>query len=290
MLSANFFISSARFAPFQEATPDVILPNLDEPFLQQSGFGVEYVQEIVPNVDLAAALNYQNFDFSDSLFGGTSFARDFTGTPLAFGDRAQGDLYTLDLNGVYSTFNDRDLPTQGTKIRLGVEQGVNMGNTSTAYTRFATNLTQIFRVPGFNDGNHSLALNLQAGSILGTSPQVRGFHLGGPFSVRGYQPGEMASGTSFVQASLEYRHHLTSFTVRETEIELRGEAFVDYGSVLGTEKNLPGIPEYLWDKPTSGTGYGVGLQFATDFGLFRIETAWNNSGGNTTYLSVGERF
>jgi outer membrane protein insertion porin family len=100
----------------------------------------------------------------------------------------------------------------------------------------------------------------------------------------------MASGTSFLQGSLEYRHHLTNVSIMDNKVDLRAAAFVDYGTLLGTQKQLRGIPEFLWDKPTEGSGYGIGLHLGTEFGLFRLETAWSNRGDQTTYLSVGERF
>jgi outer membrane protein insertion porin family len=291
VFTGNFFLSTAHFSPFEQAEPDVILPNLQEPFLQQGGLGLEYAQEMSESFDLALALNYQRFGFSDDLLGGTRFARDFTGTPLALGDRASGDLYTFNLQGVYDTLDDRDLPTEGSKIRFGLEQGLGLGNTSTPYTRLTANVAHLFAAPGLNDGPHSLLVNLQAGTLVGDdAPQIRGFFLGGPFSVRGYEQGEMAGGTSFLQGTVEYRHHLTTFAVKEHEVELRAAAFVDYGTVLGTEKRLRGVPEYLWDKPDHGTGYGFGLHLATEFGLFRLETAWSDRGDQSTYLSVGERF
>lgn len=289
--TGNFFLSSGRFSPYAEATPEVLLPNGEEPFLQQGGGGLEYVHEISESLDLALGVNYQNYAFSDELLGGNRFRRDLTGTPLALGDRSTGDLYTTNLHGRYSTLDDRNLPTEGTVIRFGAEQAFGLGNTSTSYTRLAANASHLFRAPGFNDGPHSFLVNLQGGTLVGNdSPQVRGFHLGGPYSVRGYEPGEIASGSSFLQGTLEYRHHLRDFMVRETDIAMRAAAFVDYGTVLGTEKRLRGIPEYLWDKSTEGTGYGIGLHFGTEFGLFRLETAWSNRGDQSTYLVIGERF
>ena len=291
VLTANMFLSSAHFASFHDQTPVVRLPNLEQPYLQQGGFGIEYAQEMTEDLDIAVALNYQNFAFSDSLLGGSRFARDFTGTPLTLGENGTGDLYTLAFEGVYNAFDEPAVPTQGTKIRFGFEQAFGMGLSSTAYSRFGANLTQIVPMPGFNSGKHSLVLNVQAGTVLGDDvPQIRGFHLGGPFSVRGYELGEMASGTSFAQGSLEYRHHLTKFAVAGFDIDMRASAFVDYGSVLGTQRRLRGMPEYLYERPESGTGYGVGLNFATDFGLLKLETAWTNDGRQSTYFTIGERF
>ncbi len=290
LFTVNGWMSSARFAPFEESFDKVFLPNYENPYLQQGGLGVEYMTHITKNFDLAAAINYQNYAFSDSLFGGDRFPVDVTNQLLTLNRRNPGEVYSLNLHGIYSTMDDRRLPTEGYKVRFAAEQGVAMGNNSSSYTRLATNLTGMFVTNNNEDYKNNLLLNLQAGTILGTAPNVRSFHMGGAFSVRGYNPGEMASGTSFLQATAEYRHHLTDFTVFDTDIELRGAAFVDYGSVLGTMRNVRGIPEYLYEKPTNGTGYGVGLHFATDYGLFRIETAWNNRGENNIFLAVGERF
>lgn len=290
LFTVNGWMSSARFAPFEEAFDKVFLPNYENPYLQQGGLGVEYMTHITENFDLAAALNYQNYAFSDSLFGGDRFPVDITNQLLTLNRRNPGEVYSMNLHGIYSTMDDRRLPTEGFKVRFAAEQGLALGNNSSSYTRLATNLTGMFVTNDNEDYKNNLLLNLQAGTIMGTAPSVRSFHMGGAFSVRGYNPGEMASGTSFVQATAEYRHHLTDFSVLGTDVELRGAAFVDYGSVLGTMRNVRGIPEYLYEKPTDGTGYGVGLHFATDYGLFRLETAWNNRGENNFFLAVGERF
>jgi outer membrane protein insertion porin family len=290
LLTVNGFLSTARFAPFLEVDPSVELPNFTEPYLQQGGVGLEYTRTLNKRTDLALAINYQNYAFSDELFGGNAYPIDLTGTPLAFGGRSHGDLYTLNFHGVYSSLDDRNLPTSGTKVRLGLEQAFGLGGTSTAYNRLSANVAQFIRVPGFNDREHRLLLNLQAGSIAGTSPQIRSFNLGGPFSVRGYAPGEMASGKAFAQASVEYRHSLTSFKVKESEMELRLAGFFDYASVLGTQYQVRGFPDYLYQKPADGYGYGLGLHLGTKAGLFRLEAAWNDRGSQATYLSVGERF
>ena len=109
-------------------------------------------------------------------------------------------------------------------------------------------------------------------------------------SPRGYDPGELASGKSFLQGTAEYRHHLKSFNVFDTDVDARLEVFYDYGSSLGTSTSLPGMPPQLSLKPEQGYGYGTGLLLASKYGLFRIETAWNDQGRNGFYLSVGERF
>ncbi len=290
MWNANFQISSARFAPFNQTGLEVQLPNLRRPMIQQSGVGVEYIAPLSETLRLAVGANYQSFGFSDELIGGTRWARDFTGTPLALGLRGSGDIFALRMHGVFSDLDDQLIPTEGTRVRLGLEQGLELGGQSTSYSRLALNAAHLMKVPGFNDGDHSLLLNFQLGTSIGQVPNVRGFHLGGPSSVRGFEPGEMASGDAFIQGTVEYRHHLTDFSIFDYDVDLRGVLFADYGSVMGTQTRLLGIPEFLWDKPADALGYGAGLQFATDVGLFKVEAAWNNRGGQAITFSIGERF
>ncbi len=288
--TANFHIASSRFAPFVESHPQVRLQNWDRPFLQEAGFGVEYSRKLSENLMLAAALNYQNFGFSDELLGGTRYPQDFTGTPLTYDMRGTGDIFGLRVHALYSDLDHPDLPTEGTSVRFAVEQAVGLGHTSGPFSRAAINAAHLVRVPGFNDGPHSLLLNLQAGTSLGKLPNIRGYYLGGPNSVRGFEPAGMAGGSSFVQGTMEYRHHLTDFELFDYDIGVRGILFADYGSVLGTERELLGVSSLMWNKPTDAFGYGAGLQFATDMGLFRLDAGWNSFGGNAFSFSIGERF
>mgnify|MGYP003707661135 FL=1 len=108
--------------------------------------------------------------------------------------------------------------------------------------------------------------------------------------MRGYNPGELASGRSFVQGTVEYRHYLTEFEMFDQKITTRLAIFGDYASTLGTTSQLKAHPPQLLGKPEDGYGYGAGLQFGTDFGLMKIETAWNDRGRNGFYFTVGERF
>lgn len=290
-LTVNSWVSSGRFAPFGVDGFEVFLPPGDDPWLQMFGAGVEYVQPFTDELDVAFGVNYSQYAFSDELLVGDRYRFDNNFAPINVRGIADTEHFTaLRVNGLFSTLNDRDLPTQGTKIRFGAEQAIAIGSSSTSFHRLSANVAHLFSMPGFNDGDHSLLLNLQMGTILGSPPPTRAFHLGGASSVRGYDPGELASGKSFLQGTAEYRHHLKSFNVFDTDVDARLEVFCDYGTSLGTASSLPGMPPQLALKPDNGFGYGTGLLFASKYGLFRVETAWNDQGRNGFYLSVGERF
>jgi outer membrane protein insertion porin family len=287
----NVSFTTSEFSPFYNGNPDVVLPNGDDPYLQRFSTGLEYVHRFNEQLDLAAGFNYQNFGFSDELFYGNRYPADSTGQLLAFGP-SSGDIYTMNLYGRFQTLDNPETPTSGTQVRFGVTQGVDLGARSTSFTRLSANVAQFIRAPGFNDGEHRILLNLQAGTILGQPPQIAGFHLGGASSVRGFDQGGMASGTAFIQGTVEYRHFLTKLNLfGPLKGDLRAVGFVDYGSVLGTELDLAGIPPTLLGRPTDAFGYGLGLQLAgKNSRLYRVESGWTNTGSQNIFFVVGERF
>ena len=287
----NLWGASGRFSAFNSDAGQAFLPGGNEPFLQEFGGGVEYVHQFSEKLDIAFGVNYAQYGFSDNLFSGTRFPVDENGFPITASGLGSTERFLGPrISGSFSDLNNRDAPTQGTKIRFAAEQGIGIGDVSTSYSRFATNIAHLIDAPGFNDGEHSFLLNIQTGVIFGDPPLIRAFHLGGPNSVRGYSPGELASGDAFFQSSIEYRHHLFSFNALGVDVDTRFESFVDYATNLGTTDNVPGLPPQLLEKENNGSSFGLGLGFGTDFGLFRIGGAQTNQGDVNFFFSAGERF
>lgn len=290
-VTMNGWVSTGNFAPYDISGFEVKLAPDREPKVQSLGFGVEYIQPFTEDLDVAFGANYAQYAFADDFLGGSRRPLDRNGFPLtASGVAATERFVGLRINGLYSSFNDRDLPTAGTKIRFGTEQGLAIAEASTSFNRLEANIAHLISMPGFNEGEHTLLLNLQAGTILGSPPPTRAFHLGGAASVRGYEPGELASGKSFLQGTAEYRHHLNTFRIMDDDVTARLAVFYDYASSLGTSDELKGTPPQLQNKLGQGYGYGLGLHLASKYGLFRLESAWNAQGANGFFLSVGERF
>jgi outer membrane protein insertion porin family len=133
-------------------------------------------------------------------------------------------------------------------------------------------------------------LNLQGGTIIGDAPPYEAFSLGGGSSVRGYDDGAVGSGRSFIQTTGEYRFPAFALIVRKQHVNVRGIVFVDYATTFGTGNEVLGKPSVVREKPGDGLGYGIGLQALTPFGLLRLESGWNERGGNRVYVDVGDRF
>ena len=90
-------------------------------------------------------------------------------------------------------------------------------------------------------------------------------------------------GRSFVEATIEYRFPIWNI--------VSGEVFVDGGTDLGSQENVPGKPGKLLDKPGSGFSIGSGLIVTTPVGPLRLEVATQDFTDEWRFnLGVGWKF
>jgi outer membrane protein insertion porin family len=137
---------------------------------------------------------------------------------------------------------------------------------------------------GFTESTQpqALAFNLQAGTVLGDLPPYEAFIIGGSNSVRGYAEGDVGNGRSYVQATAEYRFPIIS--------AVGGALFFDYGSTLGSDGAVPGIPSIIRGLPGQGYGYGIGVRIQSPVGPIRIDYGINEQGGSRVNFGIGEKF
>ncbi len=175
-------------------------------------------------------------------------------------------------------------PTQGTLLKLGLDQSVPVGIGNIFMTRARASFTNYTPVKliNFTPGSQALVFNVQGGTILGDLPPYEAFSLGGTSSVRGFEDGDVGAGRSYVQATAEYRFPLISI--------VGGEIFADYGSDLGTGNSVPGNPGGVRGKPGNGFGYGAGVRINSPIGPIRIDYALNNRSETRIQFGIGERF
>jgi outer membrane protein insertion porin family len=127
-----------------------------------------------------------------------------------------------------------------------------------------------------------LAFNVQGGTILGDLPPYEAFNLGGANSVRGYAEGDVGTGRSYAQASMEYRFPLFS--------PVGGVLFADFATDLGTADDVPGEPAIARDKPGTGFGLGLGVRVRTPLGLLRLDYGFSDEGDSRLHFGFGQRF
>jgi outer membrane protein insertion porin family len=137
---------------------------------------------------------------------------------------------------------------------------------------------------GFTESTQpqTIAFNIQGGTVFGDLPPYEAYIVGGSNSVRGYAEGELGNARSYVQATAEDRFPLIS--------AVGGALFFDYGSTLGSDYAVPGIPSVIRGLPGQGYGYGIWVRIQSPVGPIRIDYGINEQGGSRVNFGIGEKF
>jgi outer membrane protein insertion porin family len=286
----NFFNQRAHQSVFTGGATDVDLPNGETPWVHRLGGGVEVFRPVSDDLTVAVGVSYQRVSIRDDRFSDNLQAVDQLGNALTSSGTGQDELLTVNLSADWDDRNDDKNPTQGARVRFGVDQSIPIGASAIAFTRLSANYLQYQPLPlfGFARGDRTLVLNLQGGTMIGEVPPYEAFDITSGL-VRGFQDG-VGTGRSFVAASAEYRYPIANFRLFRRPINLGGTLFVDYGSDLGSGDTILGEPAEARDKPGSGLGYGAGLRAVTPIGTARLEFAWTDDGENEIVFKLGDRF
>ncbi|CAI7876605.1 unnamed protein product [Closterium sp. NIES-53] len=164
----------------------------------------------------------------------------------------------------------------------------------------------------------TLVLHARHGACVGDLAAVDAFQLGGAQSVRGFEHGELATCTRFLEClphrfgphplpfpflcsssllfptslppTLHPPCHLHLQLSTELRVPLRVlhlYSFLDWASDLASSAAVPGNPSALFVKPGGGWSCGVGAQF----GLMRVEMARDGLSGRTDVACYfGDRY
>jgi len=195
-----------------------------------------------------------------------------------------------------NNLNNSINPTAGNKFTFGTEQFVSMGKNSPTFNRMKAsysffiptkliNLTKACKSSNATseDCPQAIGFQFQAGTILGELPPYESFCMGGTSSVRGWGSCDLAVSKSFVEGTAEYRFPVWRM--------ISGALFVDAGSDLGSQNDVPGKPGKLLKKSGSGYSLGGGVGVKTPIGPLRLDIASQDLSGDWRYtLGVGWKF
>jgi outer membrane protein insertion porin family len=288
--NANIFSRRSLSLVFDGGkTPSFVPGTQDTPRIVRQGGGVTFNRPLNgdPYSDSAwrgsLGVQYQRVSVRD-LNGSTIVKQDSKGNDLSFSKTGEDDLLMVQLGLTQDLRNSFTDPSQGSLLKLGVDQSIPVGVGKISMTRARASFTNYTPVKLINlsPGAQSLVFNVQGGTVLGDLPPYEAFSLGGPTSVRGYEEGDVGSGRSYVQASAEYRFPVISIVGLGI--------FADYGTDLGTASSVPGNPAGTRGKPGDGFGYGAGLRINSPIGPIRIDYAINSRSENRIQFGIGERF
>ncbi len=255
----NAFSSRSSSLIFEGGPTPIFLPGgTESPRINRTGGGVTFARPLSGNPyedggwQASLGLNYQKVDVTN--VDGQRAPVDAKDKPLSLSGTGQDDLFKAQLNLSKDTRDNPRQPSDGSLIRLGVDQAIPIGLGNISTTKLTAGYTQFIPVSllNFDKGPQSLSFNIQGGTALGNLAPYEAFSLGGVSSVRGYEEGGVGAGKSFLRASAEYQFPIISF--------LGGAFFADYGTDLGTSSEVPGNPAGSRGKPGSGFGYGAGLR------------------------------
>lgn len=167
-------------------------------------------------------------------------------------------------------------------LYVQVDQGLGIGSKSPLFNRMTADCTRFLQL--FKPSTNSkappvtLVVHARAGNTLGDLPVYDSFLLGGPYSVRGYNIGELASCRRFVEAAAELRAPVLGQQVY---------AFYEMGHDLNSSKEVAGNPTEYYRRVGKGASLGCGVKF----GALRAEAVRDNNKGKwNMFLSYGERF
>ncbi len=288
--SVNFFNVREVNAIF-DGGDEVELSNDNDPWVHRLGGGVEFFTPLTDSFAIASGLSYQRVSVRDEVFTGAIFPEDEQGNDLTFSGEGRDDLLSTSFSGALDRRDDRLYPTRGYRLLFRNDLFIPIGNANIAGDRISGNFTQFLPLPFFgNDEPSVFVFNVQGGTFIGDLPPYEAFSLGGSGSVRGYEAGEVGSGRSFVQATVEYRFPLFDFSLFREDIGLGGTLFVDYANDLGSGDTVVGEPAEVRNKPGDGAGFGGGIRARTPFGPMRLEVGVSDEGDTEVMFQIGDRF
>ncbi|WP_287687843.1 MULTISPECIES: BamA/TamA family outer membrane protein [unclassified Microcystis] len=273
----------------------------DSPRIVRTGGGITFVRPLAPDVFtkpkwvVSLGFNYQQVQVQNANGDISPLSAPLNGfgsQQLAFSSSGIDDILSLNI-GAIRDFRDNPLqPTSGSFLRLGLEQTIPVGSGSIFGTRVRGSYSYFIPVRFINSfnlfetdifkGQQSLAFNVQAGTVLGDLPPYDAFIVGGSNSVRGYAEGEVGSGRSYFQATAEYRFPIVAI--------IGGALFVDFGTTIGSQGDVPGQPGIVRGLPGTGLGYGLGVRVQSPVGQIRVDYGFNVDGGSRLHFGIGERF
>jgi len=195
-------------------------------------------------------------------------------------------------NNLNSSIN----PTEGNKFTFGTEQFFSIGKNSPTFNRMRASYSYFIPTKLINltkacksskatseDCPQAIGFQFKAGTILGELPPYESFCMGGTSSVRGWGSCDLAVSKSFVEGTAEYRFPVWRM--------ISGALFVDAGSDLGSQNDVPGKPGKLLQKSGSGFSPGAGVGIKTPIGPLRLDVASKDLSGDWRYtLGVGWKF
>jgi len=231
---------------------------------RSTGFGVSVGRSLTPNLGLSLSSSTQYTYSTLEPYKATDPAPITEGAAQSL--KPQPGLTTLlQANLGYDTSNSPSFPTSGMRASSSAGYGFGYeGSNGLSWWQLEGGARVYYGIGRtLDDGTQqqAFALRANAGTILGTAPITRQFHIGGSdtsdrTTLRGYDFAAF-NGKNFLTTSAEYRYN---FNVNASILEgLYGVLFVDTGTAWNDAADF-----------NLHVGYGLGVQLNLRLGNFGL--------------------
>ncbi|KAJ4725758.1 protein TOC75-3, chloroplastic-like [Melia azedarach] len=251
--------------------------NITENFTRQSKFTYGLVMEEITTRDESSHISLNGQRVLPS--GGISA----DGPPTTLSGTGIDQMAFLQANITRDNTKFINGAIVGERNVFQVDQGLGIGSKFPFFNRHQLTLTRFVQLKKVEEGANKppppvLVLHGHYGGCVGDLPSYDAFTLGGPYSVRGYNMGELGAARNILELGAEIR-----IPVKNTHMY----AFVEHGNDLGSSKDVKGNPTEVYRRMGHGSSYGAGVKL----GLVRAEYAVDhNTGTGALFFRFGERF
>ena len=209
------------------------------------------------NVAGSVSLGFEKIGLREGDLMGTLLY--FTAADVDIAERAQqlegGTFLSVGPSLAYDTRDDRLNPTRGWYNTIKLKQSFGMGGDISQFGRVHASIRKYFPIAK----DTTFALNLQAGSkLFGELPEFSAFRLGGSYTIRGFQEGNIGHGGQYVMGSAELRAPIPIISqIKKIPFvkNIKGALFVDAGKLYN-----PALSNRIFDRPGFGISTGAGIR------------------------------
>ncbi|CAI0393349.1 unnamed protein product [Linum tenue] len=255
-------------------------------FLPQDdlAFKLEYVHPYLDGV-----YNARNRTLRTSCFNSRKLSPVFTGgpgvdeVPPIWVDRAGVKVNVTEANITRDNTKFINGAVVGERNVFQVDQGLGIGIKFPFFNRHQLTVTKFIPLKQVEEGAGKppppiLVLNGHYGGCVGDLPSYDAFTLGGPYSVRGYNMGELGAARNILELGAEVR-----IPVKNTHVYL----FAEHGNDLGSSKDVKGNPTEVYRRMGHGSSYGAGVKLGSVRAEYAVD---HNTGTGALFFRFGERY
>lgn len=217
------------------------------------------------------SLGVENVDIKEGDFD--KIRRLYAGKGLDFANRErqlEGGLFaTISPSITYDTRDDIMNPRRGTIANLRIDQAFGILDFEKTHARATATIKKYF--PLMKKSSLSLMAR-GGGKIYGSEmPEVFGYRLGGPYTIRGFKMSEVGTGEAFMMASAEIQTPFLFFDRIEKLPFLKNiklAFFMDAGQVFNSY-----VTDGIYNRPLKAITAGIGARIFIP-GLGPLNVDW----------------